>query len=84
MFGLQRRTQNAEIAKQKTNGDKMMMRQLKLILMIPALVGILLIPAFSQEDMEVVDNEGFSKKQRPPAVFRHDEHNEKAEIEDCI
>ena len=84
MFGLQRRTQNAELAKQKTNGDKMMMRQLKLILMIPALVGILLIPAFSQEDMEVVDNEGFSKKQRPPAVFRHDEHNEKAEIEDCI
>jgi len=62
----------------------MMMRQLKFILMIPALVGILLIPAFSQEDMEVVDNEGFSKKQRPPAVFRHDEHNEKAEIEDCI
>jgi hypothetical protein len=48
----------------------MMMRQLKLILIIPALVGILLIPAFSQEDMEVVDNEGFSKKQRPPAVFR--------------
>ena len=47
------------------------------------LVGILLVPAFSQEDMEVVDNEGFSKKQRPPAVFRHDEHNEKAEIEDC-
>jgi len=84
MFGLQRRTQNAELAKQKTNGDKMMMRQLKFILMIPALVGILLIPAFSQEDMEVVDNEGFSKKQRPPAVFRHDEHNEKAEIEDCI
>ena len=72
MFGLQRRTQNAELAKQKTNGDKMMMRQLKLILMIPALVGILLIPAFSQEDMEVVDNDGFSKKQRPPAVFRHD------------
>jgi len=68
MFGLQRRTQNAELAKQKTNGDKMMMRQLKFILMIPALVGILLIPAFSQEDMEVVDNEGFSKKQRPPAV----------------
>jgi hypothetical protein len=78
------RIQNAEPAKQKTNGDEMMMRQLKLILIIPALVGILLIPAFSQEDMEVVDNEGFSKKQRPPAVFRHDEHNEKAEIEDCI
>ena len=53
------------------------------LLMAPILVGILLIPAFSQEDMEVVDNEGFSKKQRPPAVFRHDEHNENSEIEDC-
>ena len=47
------------------------------------LLGILMIPAFSQEDMEVVDNEGFSKKQRPPVIFRHDEHNEIAQIEDC-
>ncbi len=31
----------------------------------PLFVGILLIPAFSQEDMEVVDN-GVCKKQRPP------------------
>ena len=54
------------------------------LLMVLLLVGILLIPAFSQEDMEVVDNEGFSKKQRPPVTFRHDEHNETAEIEDCI
>ncbi len=61
----------------------MMMKWLKLILIAPALVGIILLPAFSQEDMEVVDDGGFSKKQRPPAIFRHDEHNEKAEIEDC-
>jgi hypothetical protein len=74
---------NLEPVDQTTNGDKMMTKQLKLILMTLALFGILLIPAFSQEDMEVVDNEGFSKKQRPPAVFRHDEHNEKSEIEDC-
>ena len=53
------------------------------LLIAPLLVGVLLIPAFSQEDMEVVDDEGFSKKQRPPAVFRHDEHNETAEIDDC-
>ena len=53
------------------------------LLMAPVLVGILLIPAFSQEDMEVVDNGGFTKKQRPPAIFRHDEHNEKADIKDC-
>ena len=45
--------------------------------------GAILMPAFSQEDMEVVGDVGFSKKQRPPAVFRHDEHNEKAELEEC-
>ena len=53
------------------------------LLIVPLLVGILLIPAFSQEDMEVVDNGGFTKKQRPPVVFRHDEHNETAQIEAC-
>lgn len=53
------------------------------LLIAPLLVGVLLLPAFSQEDMEVVDNEGFSQKQRPPAVFRHEEHNEKASIEEC-
>lgn len=61
----------------------MMMKHLKLILLAAALVGIIMLPAFSQEDMEVVDDGGFSKDQRPPAIFRHDEHNEKAEIEDC-
>ncbi len=60
-----------------------MMKWLKFILIVQAFIGILLIPAFSQEDMEVVDDVGFSTRQRPPAVFRHDEHNEKAEIEDC-
>jgi hypothetical protein len=60
-----------------------MMKKGILLLIAPLLVGVLLIPAFSQEDMEVVDNEGFTKKQRPPAVFRHDEHNEMAEIDEC-
>ena len=60
-----------------------MIRQLKWLLITPALVGMLMIPAFSQEDMEVVDNEGFSKKQRPPVIFRHDAHNETAQIEEC-
>ncbi len=53
------------------------------LLMALLLVGAILMPAFSQEDMEVVDNEGFSKKQRPPVVFRHDAHNETAQIEAC-
>ena len=59
------------------------MKKAIFFLMAPLLVCILLIPAFSQEDMEVIDNDGFNKKQRPPAVFRHDAHNENAGIEDC-
>jgi hypothetical protein len=61
----------------------MMIRQLKWFLMMPALFIILMMPAFSQDDMEVVDDEGFLKKQRPPVVFRHDAHNETAGIEEC-
>lgn len=60
-----------------------MMKKGILLLMAPLILGVLLIPAFSQEDMEELDGEGFSKTQRPPAVFRHDEHNEKADLEDC-
>ncbi len=40
-------------------------------------------PAFSQEDMEFISSDVFSAPRRPPAVFQHDLHNEKAEIEDC-
>ena len=60
-----------------------MMKKVIFLVIVPLLVGILLIPAFSQEDMEVVDDLGFAKKRRPPAVFRHDAHNEAAQIEEC-
>ena len=43
----------------------------------------LLLPAFSQEDMEVVDNGSFEPRQRPPVIFPHDEHNENAGIDEC-
>ena len=41
------------------------------------------VSAYSQEDMEFVDNSVFENPQREPSVFRHDEHNEMAEIEEC-
>ena len=49
------------------------------------LIAILLtfVSAYSQEDMVVVNDEAFDNPQRPPAVFRHEEHNEKAGIEEC-
>ena len=50
-----------------------------------ALVGffLTLLPAYSQEDMTVLADSAFKNRQRPPAVFMHDEHNEKAQIDDC-
>jgi hypothetical protein len=42
-----------------------------------------LMPAYSQEDIIALADEAFGSKQRPPAVFAHEQHNEKAEIEDC-
>ena len=60
-----------------------MMKKGVFILIVLLFGGTVLIPAFSQEDMEMIEDEGFSKRQRPPAVFRHDEHNEKAALEDC-
>ncbi|MGD2272318.1 MAG: cytochrome c3 family protein [Desulfobacterales bacterium] len=49
-----------------------------------ALVSIgIILSAYSQEDMEFVDNSVFDNPERVPSVFRHDEHNETAEIEEC-
>ena len=60
------------------------MRKYSAVILIIALISFLLVlPAFSQEDMEVVDGDSFESQRRPPAVFRHDAHNETAEIEEC-
>ena len=44
---------------------------------------LILVSAYSQEEMVVISADGFDSSQRPAAVFRHDEHNEAAEIEAC-
>ena len=44
---------------------------------------IILVSAHSQEDMVNIENDVFENPKRPPAVFRHDEHNELAQIEEC-
>lgn len=46
-------------------------------------VVLLMVTAYSQDDMEFVDDAAFESPRRAPAVFFHDEHNEKAEIDDC-
>nr|HID58488.1 acidic cytochrome c3 [Desulfobacterales bacterium] len=43
-----------------------------------------LMHVYAQEDVFVVEDSAFKdNRQRPPALFPHDEHNEKARIEEC-
>jgi len=42
-----------------------------------------MMPAYSQEDIMELADEAFGDRERPAAVFAHEEHNEKAEIEEC-
>ena len=49
-----------------------------------AMISLFLIfPAIAQEDMTVVPEDGFEVQRRPPSVFRHEAHNETAQIEEC-
>ena len=56
-----------------------------ILLLLGLLIGFLIViaSAHSQEDMKFVNSDAFNNAQRPPAVFRHDEHNESAGIEEC-
>ena len=59
---------------------------MKRIVLIAASVLIsmlMLMPAYSQEDVETIDNSCFETPRRPPAIFQHDLHNETAEVEEC-
>jgi hypothetical protein len=55
------------------------------ILIVAALFvsAFFLITAHSQEDMKVVDRSVFKNPQKPSSAFKHEEHNEKAKIEEC-
>jgi len=53
------------------------------IFTIVVVSAFLFVSAYSQEEMTFVDNSVFTKPQRTPSIFRHDEHNEKAGIEEC-
>lgn len=54
-------------------------------ILVVAATAVFLLPAasvFSQEDMTELKPEAFKSFERPPSVFVHDAHNEKAGIED--
>ena len=60
------------------------MRRQSVVIQILVLSSFLLVlPAIAQEDMVVVAGDSFEVQRRPAAVFRHDDHNESAEIEEC-
>jgi len=60
------------------------MKKNVLFIFLAVLVATLIIaPALSQEDMVVINQDAFENPRRPPAVFRHDEHNETAQVEEC-
>ena len=46
-------------------------------------VAVVVVTAYSQENVKSVQDSAFKTKMRPGAVFLHDEHNKKAEIGDC-
>ena len=47
------------------------------------ILGVCFAVAYSQDDMTLVKNDGFANPQRTPALFKHDEHNETAGVEEC-
>lgn len=59
------------------------MQRSVVIILIVALVGLMFSVAYSQDDLEVLDNSWFDAPRRPPAVFAHDDHNDAAELDDC-
>ena len=60
-----------------------MKRRFPVILVIAIIPFLMILPALGQEDMVVVEGDSFEDQRRPAAVFRHDDHNETAEIEEC-
>ncbi len=44
---------------------------------------ITMVSVNSQEYIEYIDNSIYDNPKRPPAAFKHDEHNENAGIEQC-
>ena len=59
--------------------------RIRLFCSLPAIVlsGFVIMAAYSQEDMRTVENSGFKNPARSAAAFLHEEHNEKAGLEEC-
>ena len=60
-----------------------MLKKLFVTVVLFAVFAVAAAPVFSQQDMKNVPLDGFAKASRPPALFDHESHNEKAKITDC-
>jgi hypothetical protein len=61
------------------------MKKQTLCLLVSVLVPLcIMVVADAQENMTVVNNSVFKNPQRTRTIFRHNSHNEKARIDDCI
>jgi hypothetical protein len=62
-------------------------RSIPFVLLFGFAAAVFIRPApivFSQDDMTMVPVSAFDTLERPRVVFAHDDHNEKAGIEDCV
>ncbi len=55
----------------------------KLFIIILGLIALSAMAGFSGQDESRMDTSAFEKNRRPAALFDHDDHNEKAELDDC-
>ena len=61
----------------------MIKNKLLYLSMVIIFLSLISTSVYAQEDMVEIDNSVFENPRRTPSIFRHDEHNEKAEIEEC-
>jgi len=60
-----------------------MKKKILFVLSVSLFSLVMIIYAHSQEYMGFVNTDAFKTPRRSPAVFRHDEHNKLAKIEEC-
>lgn len=66
----------------KTRGNVMTGKTIAAMTML-AVLCLFAALAAAQDDMVRIEGAAFGAPERPAAVFKHDEHNEKAKLEDC-
>ena len=67
----------------KTRGNLMTVKKIAAAAALLAVVCLAAALAAAQGEMVKIEGAAFGSPERPAAAFKHDEHNEKAKLEDC-